>query len=204
MRTTTLPATAPRSVVERLAAGLSDAILTELFPQQEPAAIRALLHQAAAHLPALPPLFPQEAKAPAKAQASPTITLYCDGASRGNPGEAAAGFVILDAHGTELVARGVYLGQCTNNMAEYQALILGLHEAHQLKVEQLTIRLDSELVARQIEGRYQVKDAKLKPLYTKAMSLLRGFRSHTISHVPRRENQRADELANQALDARQR
>lgn len=201
--TTTSPPPAPRTVVERLSAGLSDAILTELFPQQEPAAIRALLHQAAAHLPATPPLFPQESKAAATPQAG-TITLYCDGASRGNPGEAAAGFVILDAHGAELVARGVYLGQCTNNMAEYQALILGLHEAHQLKVEQLTIRLDSELVARQIEGRYQVKDAKLKPLYTKAMSLLRGFAKYTITHVPRRENKRADELANQALDARQR
>ncbi|HSR37201.1 MAG TPA: ribonuclease HI family protein [Desulfurivibrionaceae bacterium] len=197
------PTTAPpRAVVERLAAALSDAVLRDLFPQDDPAAIRALLQESALRLPDMPPPVP--AAPSALKQANGTITLYCDGASRGNPGEAAAGFVILDTHGAELAAKGIYLGQCTNNMAEYQALLLGLHEAHQLKVDKLTIRLDSELVVRQLEGRYQVKDAKLKPLYTKALSLLRGFESHSIHHVPRRENQRADELANQALDARQR
>lgn len=193
----------PRTVVERLAADLSDTVLGELFPQTPPETLRALLHKGAAQLPAASPLFPQEAKA-GPAPRADAITLYCDGASRGNPGEAAAGFVILDAHGAELMAKGVYLGQCTNNMAEYQALLLGLHAAHQLKAERLAIRLDSELVVRQLEGRYQVKDAKLKPLYAKATSLLRDFRHYTVNHVPRRENQRADELANQALDARQR
>lgn len=203
MTTPTSPAPTPRIVVERLAADLNDAILRELFPRAEPAVIRALLKAGAARMPAGQPgkTAPPAAKAVA---ANGTITLYSDGASRGNPGEAAAGVVIVDADGTELVAKGVYLGQCTNNMAEYQALLLGLHEARQLKVERLAVRLDSELVVRQLEGRYQVKDAKLKPLYTKAMGLLRGFAKYTISHVPRRENQRADELANQALDARQR
>lgn len=203
MTNTTSPAPAPRTVVERLAAGLNDAVLTELFPQHAPAVIREMLRESAAHLSAAPRRATPPPP-PAKSHAGGAITLYSDGASRGNPGEAAAGFVIIDAHGAEMVARGVYLGQCTNNMAEYQALILGLHEAHRLKAERLAIRLDSELVVRQLEGRYQVKDAKLKPLYTKAMSLLRGFASHTVTHVPRRENQRADELANQALDARQR
>ena len=202
MRATTSPALVPRTVIERLAADLSDAVLAELFPQASPVAIRKLLQEGAALLPAAPRIT--TAPSPAKAHAGGTITLYSDGASRGNPGEAAAGFVILDTHGAELIAKGVYLGQCTNNMAEYQALILGLHAAHQFKAERLAIRLDSELVVRQLEGRYQVKDAKLKPLYAKAMSLLRGFTNHTVSHVPRRENQRADELANQALDARQR
>ncbi len=203
MTDTTSPAPAPRTVVERLAAGLSDAVLADLFPQHSPAVIRERLRESAAHLSAAPRRATPPSP-PTKVHTGGTVTLYSDGASRGNPGEAAAGFVILDAHGAELTAKGVYLGRCTNNMAEYQALILGLHEAHQLKAERLTIRLDSELVVRQLEGRYQVKDAKLKPLYTKAMSLLRGFAAHTINHVPRRENQRADELANQALDARRR
>ncbi|MEW6595841.1 MAG: ribonuclease HI family protein [Thermodesulfobacteriota bacterium] len=203
MRSTPPAALSSRSVVERLAHDLSDAILDELFPESTPAAVRELLQRGAAHLPATPPLFPPEPKAAAAPQAG-TLTLYCDGASRGNPGEAAAGIVIIDHHGEEVVAKGVYLGQCTNNMAEYQALLLGLHEAHQLNAQQLAIRLDSELVVRQLEGRYQVKDAKLKPFYTKAISLLRGVAKYTITHVPRRGNKRADELANQALDTRQR
>lgn len=201
MTTTPPPIGAPRTVLEQLAAGLSDATLRQLFPEAAPAAIRDLLKKSAAQLPAAPR---KAAPAPPVVAHAHGVTLYCDGASRGNPGEAAAGFVILDGHGAELVAKGVYLGQCTNNMAEYQALLLGLHEALQLKAGHLAIRLDSELVVRQMEGRYQVKDAKLKPLHAKAVSLLRGFTAHTIDHVPRRENHRADELANQALDARQR
>lgn len=200
---TTSPAPAPRTIIERLAADLSDTVLAALFPQYAPAVIREMLRESATHLAAAPRRATPPPP-PAKAHADGTITLYSDGASRGNPGEAAAGFVIVDGDGAELIAKGVYLGQCTNNMAEYQALLLGLHEAHRLKAARLAIRLDSELVVRQLEGRYQVKDAKLKPLHAKALNLLRGFTNHTISHVPRRENQRADELANQALDARQR
>lgn len=127
--------------------------------------------------------------------------LYSDGAARGNPGPAAAGAVVFDDKGEVLAEISQALGQTTNNVAEYRALIAGLEKGHELGVTDIDVRLDSELIVRQIEGRYRVKNAGLIPLYRKATDLLTGFRSYSIKHVPREENKHADRLANQALDS---
>jgi ribonuclease HI len=126
--------------------------------------------------------------------------LFTDGASRGNPGQAGAGAVLFDTAGQELAARSLYLGQCTNNVAEYRALLLGLTMALEQGCDQVEIRLDSELIVRQIQGRYQVKHEALKPLFQEVKKLLAQFRSWSVAHVPRAENKRADELANQGID----
>ncbi|MCW5201091.1 ribonuclease HI family protein [Desulfobulbus sp. F4] len=127
-------------------------------------------------------------------------TLFTDGASRGNPGQAGAGAVLFDAEGRELAARSLCLGHCTNNVAEYRALLLGLQSALEQGCSRLEIRLDSELIVRQIQGRYQVKHETLKPLFAEVKTLLARFDGWAIIHVPRAQNKRADELANQGID----
>lgn len=190
------------TILATLATTLTDAQLVELFPAESPAVIRQSLREMAVALSGRPQPAPP---VPGRLKSSAgTMALYCDGASRGNPGEAAAGLVIVDQQGTEVVAKGIYLGQCTNNMAEYRALLLGLQEAQRLNIDALAVFLDSELVVRQLNGVYRVKDEKLKPLYTKAAQLLKGFRAVTVAHVRRNANQRADQLANQAIDQQQR
>ncbi|KPJ98395.1 MAG: hypothetical protein AMJ60_08435 [Desulfobacterales bacterium SG8_35] len=126
--------------------------------------------------------------------------LYTDGASRGNPGEAGAGIAILDAQGNELVGTGEYLGQCTNNEAEYRALLLGLAKCIEFGRGRIKIHLDSELIVKQIRGEYRVKHPNLIPLFQQTMQRLSGFASFSIIHVRREKNSRADELANQAID----
>lgn len=126
--------------------------------------------------------------------------LYTDGAARGNPGPAGAGAVLLDPRGNELAALTRYLGKATNNVAEYQALILGLEEAAIQKVRRLKVHLDSELVVRQLNGQYKVRNPHLKPLYQRVLALLRAFDQVSIIHVRREFNRRADQLANQAID----
>ncbi|MBU0728333.1 MAG: ribonuclease HI family protein [Proteobacteria bacterium] len=133
-------------------------------------------------------------------KAGSRLTVYTDGASRGNPGEAGAGAVIFDESGGEIYARGKYLGQCTNNMAEYQALIMGLAALKDHGAENISIFLDSELIVRQLQGRYKVKDQKLKPLFIEVSTLLNEFTAWEVRHVPRNENKRADELANLGID----
>jgi ribonuclease HI len=128
--------------------------------------------------------------------------LYCDGASRGNPGLASAGFVLLDSSGAELAAEGEVIGRnTTNNVAEYTALLLGLETAARLGVQRLRVRMDSQLVVRQILGLYKVRHEGLRPLFARAQRLRRGFAHFAIEHVPREQNKRADALANEALDS---
>lgn len=127
--------------------------------------------------------------------------LYCDGASRGNPGAAATGFALFDARGDEVLGRGAAIGIQTNNVAEYRALIQGLEAAIELGITMLRVRMDSELVVRQILGQYRVRHAGLMPLHAAAMALRARFARFAIEHVPRAENTRADALANAALDA---
>ncbi len=129
------------------------------------------------------------------------VLLQSDGASRGNPGPAAAGYVIYDADGQEIYSEGVALGTLTNNQAEYRALLLGLAAVKRLGFGKVEIALDSELIVRQLEGRYKVKNAGLKPLFEEARLLLHGFGDWKIRHVPRAENKVADGLANEALDS---
>lgn len=127
--------------------------------------------------------------------------LFADGAARGNPGPAAAGFVLDDPEGRPAAAGGIALGTATNNVAEYRALLAGLTRAIEMGVGAIEVRMDSELVVRQMTGIYRVKHAGLKPLFAEAQALSRRFTHFGIRHVPRDENARADAEANRALDA---
>lgn len=127
-------------------------------------------------------------------------TLFADGGSRGNPGPAASGAVLYAEDGTELAEVGEYLGVATNNVAEWKALLAGLVKARELGVEELAVRMDSELVVRQVTGVYRVKHADLIPLAARAKSLLRDFRSVDVRHVRRKDNAAADAVVNAVLD----
>ncbi len=127
--------------------------------------------------------------------------LYADGAARGNPGPAAIGAVLYDSTGRSVVEISEAIGEATNNVAEYRALIAGLEAARAHAPDELLVRLDSQLLVRQLNGEYRVKADNLKPLYERARQLLATFPSVTIEHVPRARNKDADRLANQALDA---
>ncbi|OPY07999.1 MAG: 14.7 kDa ribonuclease H-like protein [Syntrophaceae bacterium PtaB.Bin038] len=132
--------------------------------------------------------------------ANNTLTLFTDGACRGNPGQGGAGVVLMTADGQVVSTAKKYLGRCTNNIAEYRALILGLEEALARKPDRLRVYLDSELLVRQIQGVYRVKNPALQPLMTEVRSLLARFGVWEVDHVPRRENALADALANEAID----
>lgn len=126
--------------------------------------------------------------------------LRCDGGSRGNPGPGAAAYVLSDPSGAEREARGVYLGTVTNNVAEYRALIAGLEAAARHGVGRLKVRMDSELVVRQMTGAYRVKHAGLKPLHEQARKAAGRFAHLDWESVPRDDNTRADQLVNDTLD----
>ena len=131
-----------------------------------------------------------------------TCSIYTDGGARGNPGPAAAGGVILAADGTTVAELSEYLGSATNNVAEYRALALTLRRARELGFESAVIHMDSELIVRQLNGIYRVKDPKMLELHSEVRRLLRDFADWKIVHIPRTKNKRADELVNNALDAR--
>jgi ribonuclease HI len=127
------------------------------------------------------------------------IIIHADGLSRGNPGLAAIGATIRDGKGQLLASVSQGIGRATNNQAEYRALIAALREAHKLGAAEASIYLDSELVVRQLNGRYRVKNAALRTLHDEAKRLLGKLAGYTVSHVPRRQNAEADRLANAAL-----
>lgn len=128
------------------------------------------------------------------------IQLFTDGASRGNPGQAGAGVVLAGPDGRIVCCEKKYLGICTNNEAEYRALNLGLEKALKEKFRNLNIYLDSELVVRQMEGVYKIKNARLFELSRETRRLLSYLDSYSIRHIPRKENSAADKLANEAID----
>jgi ribonuclease HI len=128
-------------------------------------------------------------------------TLFADGGSRGNPGPAASGAVLFDEAGNVLREVGTFLGVATNNVAEWTGLLTGLEAAIELGVDDLTIRMDSELVVKQLSGVYRVKHEGLIPLHAKAKTLLRRFPRVDVGHVPRKQNAAADAVVNQVLDA---
>lgn len=130
------------------------------------------------------------------------FTLRTDGGARGNPGPAGAGFVLEDGTGTVVRSGGRFLGSVTNNVAEYEALVWGLQTALDHGVSRLRVCADSELVVRQINGVYRVKNEGLKPLFARAKALLDRFESASVTHVRREQNSRADALANEAMDTR--
>jgi ribonuclease HI len=128
-------------------------------------------------------------------------TLFADGGSRGNPGPAASGAVLFDESGAVLLEVGTYLGVATNNVAEWTGLLTGLEAALKLGIDDIAVRLDSELVVKQISGAYRVKNEGLIPLHAKAKVLLRKFAHVDVQHVRRKMNAAADALVNQVLDA---
>lgn len=127
-------------------------------------------------------------------------TLRADGGSRGNPGPGAIGYVLSDDTGREVEAKGEFLGVCTNNVAEYRSLIAGLQAAARHGVRSLTVRMDSELVVRQMLGQYKVKNEALKVLHAEARTALKSVGVVRFESVPRDDNGRADGLVNEALD----
>ncbi len=130
------------------------------------------------------------------------LRVYSDGAARGNPGPSGAGAVLVDPRGRVVERLGKYLGVQTNNVAEYTALILGLQRARELGVDEVEVFADSELMIRQLGGRYQVKSPSLRPLYEQARGLHNEFSRFKLVHVPREMNAAADEMSNKAIDER--
>lgn len=124
--------------------------------------------------------------------------IYTDGACSGNPGPAGIG-VVIHCDGTTIEI-AEYIGNTTNNVAEYTALLRGLKEAQDMGVDEVAVNMDSELAIKQIKGLYKVKNAGLKPLFKQAMQLLSSFSKHSARHVPREQNTHADRLSKQGVD----
>ena len=127
------------------------------------------------------------------------IKIYIDGACSGNPGKAGIGAVFYDEKGQQICELSHYLGNATNNIAEYQSLISALKKAKEIGLDNLFIYTDSELLARQINGFYKVRNENLKPLYKRAKEMLTNFKSIKVRHINRNENKYADKLAQQAI-----
>lgn len=159
-----------------------------------PSRAKGLFRDLAAGIPVQEELFEAPVCGP--------FEIRVDGASRGNPGLAGAGAVISDPDGKVVRELRRYLGVMTNNMAEYSALVMALGEARAMGVKEVEVFADSELMVKQLTGKYRVKSADLKPLFDEASTLLKGFRKSKIVHVYREENALADRLANEAIDKR--
>jgi formyltetrahydrofolate-dependent phosphoribosylglycinamide formyltransferase len=128
------------------------------------------------------------------------ITIYVDGGSRGNPGPAAAGFILTDPAGNKLCAKAIFLGRTTNNVAEYTAVCKALEAAKQIGGKQLSVFSDSELIVKQLNGEYKVKSEQISPLFWQTVSLLNEFEDWKVRHVTRDKNKEADKLVNRALN----
>lgn len=201
----------PADILDALARKIPDKVLQSCIPDLTPEQVKMVLEDTARKLDS-------SVRGSAKISASTstknnscqndwagkikeqTLSLYTDGASRGNPGEAGAGISIVDEQGNELFSASEYLGQCTNNEAEYRALLHGLANVRQFGCGRLAVYLDSELIVRQILGQYKVKNANLKLFFAEAVKRLGEFPTYSISHIRREKNSRADHLANQAID----
>ena len=131
---------------------------------------------------------------------SKEVVIYTDGASRGNPGKAGIGAVIFNSNNEVLREIAEYIGESTNNVAEYKAVIAGLKAGLSLGAKNVRLKADSQLLIRQIQGVYKVKNAGLKPLYKEVLDLLSQYDSYQVEHVPREENSLADKLANDGID----
>ncbi|MEA2347291.1 MAG: ribonuclease [Thermoleophilaceae bacterium] len=129
-----------------------------------------------------------------------SVVVHVDGGSRGNPGPSAVAAVATDSQGELLMEASEYIGETTNNVAEYRAVQLGARIAKELGADTLEVVNDSELIARQISGAYKVKNAGLRPLWVETMQALREFPQWSVRNVRREQNERADELVNIELD----
>lgn len=128
--------------------------------------------------------------------------IYTDGGARGNPGPAGIGVVIYDYNNNLVGKWKEYIGEATNNQAEYRAVILALKKAENLKAKNLKFFLDSELVVEQLSGKYKVKNSGLLPLFREILKLTNKFSNISFSHIPREKNKLADRLVNEAIDSR--
>jgi len=128
------------------------------------------------------------------------LFVYCDGASRGNPGEAGIGYVIKDERGEVIKKVGDYIGRATNNAAEYTALKRALLDCLKLKGKEVAVYSYSELMVKQLKGEYRVKNQGLIILYNEIMDLIQRFDTFNINHIPREKNKEADKLANLGID----
>jgi ribonuclease HI len=129
----------------------------------------------------------------------PKLIIHTDGGSRNNPGPAGIGVVIADADGNVVETYKEHIGKATNNVAEYQALIVALHRAKKYEADEIECRLDSELVVKQLCGQYKVKDPGMKEKYAEVRDLA-FFKNIEFKHIPRAQNKLADKLVNEALD----
>jgi ribonuclease HI len=128
------------------------------------------------------------------------IIIHSDGGARGNPGPAGIGAILHDEDGKVIAEISRHLGETTNNQAEYKALIAGLEKAEELKAKEVDCFLDSELVVKQLNREYKVKNAELAPLFLKVHNLSLSFKKIKFTHVRREQNKEADRLANEAMD----
>lgn len=195
----------PKDILRSLAESLDVARLLEDHPEWTGEDVRRALKAGDA-------LLPGEGREPEAERASASlpvrhtqtgpagVILYADGASRGNPGPAGAGAVLCDEAGGVLEEFSEYLGETTNNVAEYRALLLGLRKAAERGVRRILFRCDSELLARQLQGRYKVKSPNLSGLYAEVRRRIAGLEAFRVEHVYREGNARADALANRAID----
>lgn len=133
-------------------------------------------------------------------KAGKRFIFYIDGASRGNPGKAGAGVVVCNGKGEVIKEKKVYLGQATNNVAEYRAFLLALQEACALRAREIEVYTDSELLVRQWNGRYRVRNPRLISLFEQARALCWRLEGCCVTYIPREQNKRADQLANQAIN----
>ncbi len=128
------------------------------------------------------------------------LVIYTDGGARNNPGPAGIGCLLLDEQGNEVCRISAYIGETTNNQAEYQAVIFALEKAKELKAKELDFFLDSELVVKQLNREYKVKHKDLAPLFLKIHNLSTDFTKIIYRHIPREKNGIADSLVNEAID----
>jgi ribonuclease HI len=146
------------------------------------------------------PVEPIQPRPQTRAVPSGLVFLHTDGACRGNPGPSSAGWVFSEPGGGIFRRGGAFLGKATNNEAEYVAVILALEDALKIGVSEVKLHADSELLVKQVNGIYRVKNPRIKELYTQLMALARKFKSFEAKHVRREFNQEADAEANRALD----
>lgn len=128
------------------------------------------------------------------------VHLFIDGAARGNPGPAGVGVVLLDENKKKIKDFCKFIGEATNNVAEYNALIYGLQEALMLGAKEVVVNMDSELVIQQLKGEYRVRNSNIKPLFGQVVHLMDGFKKIEVNHIAREKNKEADKLANKAIN----
>lgn len=179
-------------VLRMFAQGLNIRDIVQKFPAYDHENIVHLLHELVEELQ------PKKRHVVLSGQ----YTANIDGASRGNPGPGALGVVIYNHQGEIIAEHKKTLGICTNNVAEYQALIKTLEMAIELQLNKILIRSDSQLLVKQMQGHYKVKDEKIKALYQEVQKLLKSLELVEFCHIPRTENKLADQLANEALDGK--